>query len=146
MPCMGQTRCFSRPITFWSPFIKKKTIIRKKQYYKKNRGKFHSRQFGDRIFFTVAKPKFTVAISDHQVANVEPCKHIWHSHQNILISRLSVNQFRVIFMLWFYQYTNQIVYYNAIVCRHSVLTRACQRNTVRAARYSSTIPRCLSPT
>ena len=66
MSCMGQIRCVSRPITFWSPFIKK-TVLQKK------RGNFHSRQFGDRLFFTVAKPKFTVANGDHSVANVEPC-------------------------------------------------------------------------
>ena len=66
MQCMGQIRCFSRPITFWSPFIKK--------VLQKNRGKFHSRQSGDRLFIPVAKPKFTVANGDHWVANVEPCK------------------------------------------------------------------------
>ena len=57
MPCMGQTRCLSRPITFWSSFIKKPTVLQKKI---------------EENFFTVAKPKFTVAIGDHSVADVEP--------------------------------------------------------------------------
>ena len=69
---MCQTGCFPRPITFWSPFIKNKNSFTEKKY----RGKFHSRQSGDRLFFTVAKPKFTVAIGEHSVANVEPCIYI----------------------------------------------------------------------
>ena len=74
MPCMGQTRCFFRPIISWLPFIKKK------QYYKKIEENFTVANLATDFFFTVAKPKFTVANGDHSVANVKPCSGCQKAH------------------------------------------------------------------